>query len=75
MIIVSSSTPATCIAVIILSKADKVKKEELQDVKIILQDLNPLARFQVSRDGDLPLDAFFNTGLFSFDKAALHNQW
>lgn len=43
-------------AVIILSKVDLIADEEmLKKAKAILQDLNPMARFVLSRNGDLPL--------------------
>jgi G3E family GTPase len=61
--------------VIVINKVDLVAPEELGRLEAILQNLNPGARLVRAREGRVPLELIFDTGLFDFDKASQAKGW
>lgn len=62
--------------VIILNKCDLVTPEQRHDIEGIVRDLNPHAKIIHSTFGqNLPVKKLFNTKLFSFERAAEHQEW
>ncbi|WP_293780126.1 zinc metallochaperone GTPase ZigA [uncultured Oxalicibacterium sp.] len=61
--------------VLILNKTDLVSEGELQRLTVILQRLNPRARIERSRFGEVPLDKVLDTGLFDFEQASQAPGW
>lgn len=61
--------------VIILNKTDLVTGKQLDQLKSIIQHLNPDAKILESKYGTVPLNTILNTGTFQFDKAAQAPGW
>lgn len=61
--------------VLLVSKADLVSAESLQELHAVLQSLNPDARVISGRMGDVPLRDLLNTGRFSFERAMQAPGW
>lgn len=61
--------------VILVSKADLVSAEALDEVLAILRRLNPVAAVEPMRMGAAPLDRIFDTGLFSLERAESAPGW
>ncbi|WP_395676102.1 GTP-binding protein [Inquilinus sp.] len=60
---------------VIINKASEVSGEELVRVRQVIRALNADARVIETDYGLVPLDAVFDTGLFSEGKAARHPLW
>ncbi len=61
--------------VIVLNKLDLVSAEQAQEVRAILEALNPGARIVPATRGQVPLEQVMDTGLFDYDKAASSAGW
>jgi G3E family GTPase len=61
--------------VIVINKVDLVTPAELARLAAILHTLNPRAKLEVARHGQVPLDSVLNTGLFDFEQAARAPGW
>ncbi|MEH7346793.1 GTP-binding protein [Bacillus sp. JJ1532] len=61
--------------VLILNKIDLVDKESVQELKAVLQRLNPDARIIESSHGQVALNEILNTNLFDFEEANQGAGW
>jgi G3E family GTPase len=61
--------------VILISKADLVSADALEELKAMLASLNPDAEIMATRLGDIPLNKVINTGKFSFERAMQAPGW
>ena len=61
--------------VIILNKLDLISEQQHQHLRAILRGLNPRARIETSRFGQVALDKVLDTGLFDFDEAQKAPGW
>ncbi len=61
--------------VLVVSKPDLVSAAHLERVVAVVRQLNPRARIVVAEQGDVPLDAVLDTGLFDEDEAATAPGW
>lgn len=61
--------------VIVINKADLVSSDDLDQLKHILNTLNPRANLVVSTFGQVPLAEIMNTGLFDFEQAEQAPGW
>ncbi|MBU8879221.1 GTP-binding protein [Bacillus sp. FJAT-29790] len=61
--------------VLILNKVDLVDQESVQELKAVLQRLNPDARIFESSFGQVELDEILNTNLFDFEEASQGAGW
>ncbi|WP_065408936.1 GTP-binding protein [Pseudobacillus wudalianchiensis] len=61
--------------VIVLNKMDLVAKKEIQELKAVLQKLNPEARIILTDHGRLALNEVLHTNLFNFEKASQSAGW
>ena len=61
--------------VLVLSKTDLVSEQDVERLEGMLRHLNPDARIVRAREGVVPLDVIFDTGLFDFDKASAAPGW
>ncbi|WP_416826185.1 GTP-binding protein [Ectobacillus polymachus] len=61
--------------VIILNKIDLVEKDDVLEIKSVLQKLNPEARIVESNHARISLDYVLNTNLFDFEKASQGAGW
>jgi G3E family GTPase len=61
--------------VIVVSKPDLVRPDELGRVVGVVRHLNPRARITIGEHGDVALHEVFDTGLFDADEAALAPGW
>ena len=61
--------------VILLSKTDLVKKEDIKKLKAIIKTLNTQAEIIPITEGRVEIDKVLNTGLFNFDKAKEAPGW
>ncbi len=61
--------------VIVINKADLVSPPELARLASILHTLNPRARLEIARHGQVDLDSVLDTGLFNFEQAAQAPGW
>ncbi|MGR3765661.1 GTP-binding protein [Rossellomorea sp. NS-SX7] len=61
--------------VILLNKIDLVETEDVQELKAVLQKLNPGAEVVESSHSNVELDQVLNTGLFDFESASQSAGW
>jgi G3E family GTPase len=61
--------------VIIINKTDLVKEAKLRELEALLARMNPGARLVRAVRGQVPLDAVFDTKLFTLEKAAESPEW
>jgi G3E family GTPase len=61
--------------VIVLNKLDLINEEERAQLMAILASLNPRARIETARFGQIALDKVLNTGLFDFTEAEKAPGW
>lgn len=61
--------------VIVINKLDRVTDLECEHLQAILQRLNPRARIETARFGEVELNRVLGTGLFDFDQAAQAPGW
>jgi G3E family GTPase len=55
--------------VILINKTDLVNEQELKELKGIIHHLNPSAKIELAKKGQISLDKVLNTNLFNFAKA------
>ncbi|MFC0522945.1 GTP-binding protein [Pontibacillus salicampi] len=61
--------------VIVVNKTDLIPKEEAEELKAILSQLNPTANIVESQYGNIPLSHIVNTHLFDFESASQGAGW
>ena len=61
--------------IVVINKASAVPAEQLAIVKKLVASLNADARIVTCDQGQVPLDAMLDTGLFDEEKAAQHPLW
>jgi len=61
--------------VILINKVDLVDKENVEELKAVIQKLNPEAKIIESTYGNILLNEVLNTHLFDFEKASLSAGW
>ena len=61
--------------VLVLNKTDLIDEQQRGQLVAILRSLNPRARIEVARFGQIALEKVLNTGLFDFDAAADAPGW
>jgi G3E family GTPase len=61
--------------VIVLNKIDLVEQEDVQELKAVLQKLNPEAKIIESSYSKIRLEEILNTGRFDFDTASQAAGW
>lgn len=61
--------------VLVLNKTDLISEQQREQLTAILRSLNPRARIEIARFGQVPLDKVLNTGLFDFAEAAQAPGW
>ena len=61
--------------VILVSKTDLVKKEDIKKLKAIIKTLNTQAEIIPITEGRVEIDKVLNTGLFNFEKAKEAPGW
>ncbi len=61
--------------VIVLNKVDLISEDERERLMAILRGLNPRARIEIARFGEVPLGKVLQTGLFDFDEASKAPGW
>ena len=61
--------------VIIVNKCDQINSDEKNQVKRLIQQMNPAAHLIESVYSDVPLDRVLGTGLFSMSDAEKHDGW
>lgn len=61
--------------VIVLNKVDLVSEQQANEVKAIVEALNPGAKIEMATRGQVPLGTVLDTGLFDYDKAASSAGW
>jgi G3E family GTPase len=61
--------------VIVINKTDLVSESELNELKALLQELNPRAKYLCAVRGSVPLEEIINTQKFNFETAANSEQW
>jgi G3E family GTPase len=61
--------------VLVVSKADLVSPEEVQELQALLQQLNPEARIVVTSHGQVDPEVILGTHCFDFERAALGAGW
>lgn len=61
--------------VIIINKTDLVTKEELEELRAIIQKLNPEATILTTTKSKVALNSIVNTGLFDYEKAEASAGW
>lgn len=60
---------------LIISKADTISEQDLEELKAILSSLNPVAEQIIADHGQVPLDKILDTGAFSFERAQQDPGW
>lgn len=61
--------------VIVLNKCDLLKDSETQQIRLLIQAMNPMARVVRSVFSQVSLDEVLGTGLFSLSTAEQHEGW
>lgn len=61
--------------IVILNKCDRMEPKELSQVKRLLHEMNPTARFLESTFSAVPLEKILGTNLFSMTEAEKHEGW
>jgi len=61
--------------VIILNKADLASVEQVNEIRAILEKLNPAAKIIVTKNSEVDLNEIINTNLFNFEKASQSTGW
>lgn len=61
--------------VILLNKTDLVSKENLEELKAIIQKLNPEAKIIMTDHSNVDLNEVINTNLFDYEKAEASAGW
>ncbi len=61
--------------VIIINKLDLVTKEQLEELRAIIQKLNPEATIITTSRSEVELNSIINTGLFDYEKAETSAGW
>jgi G3E family GTPase len=61
--------------VLLISKIDRISGVALKRLKRILRAMNPEARIETMRDGDIPVDWILDTGRFDMRRAMAMPQW
>ncbi|MDQ0228340.1 cobalamin biosynthesis protein CobW [Bacillus sp. 7586-K] len=61
--------------VLVLNKIDLVDRESIEELKLVLQKLNPEARIIESAYSVVALSCILNTGLFDFERASQAAGW
>lgn len=61
--------------VLIVNKTDLISDRQREELTAILRSLNPRARIEMARFGQVALDKVLNTGLFDFAEAAQAPGW
>lgn len=61
--------------VLIISKADLVSEQDVQELKAILRKLNSTALIHQASQGKIDIDKVLGTGLFNFEKARQAPGW
>lgn len=61
--------------VLVLNKIDLVDRESIEELKLILQKLNPEAKIIESAYSVVALSSILNTGLFDFERASQAAGW
>ncbi|WP_439742229.1 GTP-binding protein [Bacillus pseudomycoides] len=61
--------------VILLNKVDLLEKEDILELYLLLQKLNPSAKIIESSFSVVPLDEILNTNLFNYDEASQAAGW
>lgn len=61
--------------VLVLNKIDLVDRESIEELKLVLQKLNPEARIIESAYSVVALSSILNTGLFDFERASQAAGW
>ena len=61
--------------VIVLNKMDLVEKSQAEEVRAVIQALNPGARLVPSTRGQIPLGQVLDTGLFNYEEAEASAGW
>ena len=61
--------------VIIVNKCDQINVDERNQVKCLIQQMNPSAQLIESTFSKVPLDRVLGTGLFSMSDAERHDGW
>ncbi|MEL0636525.1 zinc metallochaperone GTPase ZigA [Marinomonas sp. TI.3.20] len=61
--------------VMVINKIDLVSEEDRNQLIAILRSLNPRAKIEMAKFGQVPLDRLLNTGLFDFEEASLAPAW
>ncbi|GIQ67834.1 GTP-binding protein [Xylanibacillus composti] len=61
--------------VLVLNKCDLVSEEELDRLEAVMRKLQPTASIIRAVNGQVPLEAVLNTGLFDFEKASQSPGW
>jgi G3E family GTPase len=61
--------------VIIVNKCDRINVDERNQVKCLIQQMNPSAQLIESTFSKVPLDRVLGTGLFSMSDAERHDGW
>jgi len=61
--------------VLVISKSDLVPAPAVQELRALLQQLNPTAKILLGIKGELPLAELLDTQAFSEEWAAEHGQW
>ncbi len=61
--------------VILINKIDLVAKEQLEELKAIINSLNPEAKIIFTKQSEVELTKVINTGLFDYEKAEASAGW
>ncbi|MBU3012713.1 GTP-binding protein [Polaribacter vadi] len=61
--------------VILLNKTDLVYNNDIEELKVIIQKLNPEAKIICTNHSKVDLENVINTGLFDYDKAEASAGW
>ena len=61
--------------VIILNKIDLVSEDQLEELRAIIQKLNPEASIIITEKSKVVLESVLNTGLFDYEKAEASAGW
>jgi G3E family GTPase len=61
--------------VIILNKIDLVSEDQLEELRAIIQKLNPEASIIITEKAKVVLESVLNTGLFDYEKAEASAGW
>jgi G3E family GTPase len=61
--------------VIILNKIDLISEDQLEELRAIIQKLNPEASIIITEKSKVVLESVLNTGLFNYEKAEASAGW